>query len=140
MKITSHFTYEEMTHTDTGFLNLVNSYEYMANLTRLCMILETLRCMFNDTPIIVNSGYRSAKVNLAVGGARNSFHLRGLAADIRFPSGSEFTLDDLFELCSDLKNGNPCDCDIVEVIKEPTWVHIAVSDLNKRVNSILIGL
>lgn len=131
MKITPHFTYEEMTRTDTGFLNLVNRYEYMANLTRLCMLLESIRCMFHDTPIIVNSGYRSAKVNKAVGGAKNSYHLRGLAADIRFSEGSEFTLDQLFAICSDLKSCSPCECGLVEVIKEPTWVHIALSDLNK---------
>lgn len=34
-------------------------------------------------PLVVNSGYRTAAHNLAVGGATNSAHLRGFAADIR---------------------------------------------------------
>lgn len=130
MKITPHFTYEEMTHTDTGFLNLVNSYEYMANLTRLCMLLEHLRSIFLDTPIIVNSGYRSAKVNTAVGGAKNSYHLRGLAADIRFPEGSEFTLEKLYNICCSFKDVMAGEY-FVEVIKEPSWVHVAIIDHNK---------
>ena len=35
------------------------------------------------SPIIVNSGYRCPKHNAAVGGASNSQHMRGEAADIR---------------------------------------------------------
>lgn len=34
-------------------------------------------------PIIVNSGYRCPKRNLAVGGVKNSQHMKGEAADIR---------------------------------------------------------
>jgi len=33
-------------------------------------------------PIIINSGTRCPKHNAAVGGTRNSYHLRGYAADI----------------------------------------------------------
>jgi uncharacterized protein YcbK (DUF882 family) len=39
-----------------------------------------------DTPLIINSGYRCRQVNQAVGGAPDSMHLRGCAADIRMPS------------------------------------------------------
>lgn len=34
-------------------------------------------------PIIVNSGYRSPEHNKAVGGVPDSYHVQGLAADIR---------------------------------------------------------
>lgn len=34
-------------------------------------------------PVIINSGHRCAKHNSAVGGAKNSVHLTGKAADIR---------------------------------------------------------
>ena len=34
-------------------------------------------------PILVNSGYRSPEHNRAVGGVENSYHVQGLAADLR---------------------------------------------------------
>ncbi len=36
-------------------------------------------------PVIINSGYRNLSHNHAVGGSPNSYHLRGMAADIRVP-------------------------------------------------------
>lgn len=51
-------------------------------------------------PIIINSAYRSAEHNAAVGGVKNSFHVQGLAADIR-PEHRE-DLEDLQDLCLDL--------------------------------------
>lgn len=35
-----------------------------------------------DLPIIITSGFRSAQLNAAVGGAKNSAHMYGLAADV----------------------------------------------------------
>ena len=39
--------------------------------------------------LAVTSGYRCAPHNAAVGGAANSFHRRGLAADVAVPAGSQ---------------------------------------------------
>jgi len=47
--------------------------------------LEELRALCGGRPLRIVSGYRSAATNLEVGGARNSLHLVGQAADI--PSG-----------------------------------------------------
>ena len=44
-------------------------------------VLDPLREMYGK-PITVNSGYRCPKLNDAVGGAKNSQHMRGEAADI----------------------------------------------------------
>lgn len=44
-------------------------------------VLDPLRDAFGE-PIYVNSGYRSTLINNIVGGAKNSQHLRGEAADI----------------------------------------------------------
>lgn len=43
--------------------------------------LEALRRMAGG-PVVVTSGYRCPDHNKAVGGARNSYHTRGMAADI----------------------------------------------------------
>jgi len=36
-------------------------------------------------PVTINSGYRSPTHNRAIGGATNSYHMRGMAADIVVP-------------------------------------------------------
>lgn len=48
----------------------------------LFCILEQIREHFN-APICINSGYRTPEWNRTVGGAKNSYHCKGMAADIR---------------------------------------------------------
>lgn len=47
----------------------------------LFYILEKIREHFNE-PVIINSGYRTPTWNTKVGGAKNSYHMKGMAADI----------------------------------------------------------
>ena len=47
----------------------------------LLEILETIRNYF-DAPVIINSGYRTPSWNAKVGGTPNSYHCKGMAADI----------------------------------------------------------
>lgn len=54
------------------------------NVLRLATNLQVLRDHV-DAPIIINSGYRSPKYNMAIGGAANSYHTKGMAADIHIP-------------------------------------------------------
>lgn len=49
--------------------------------TKLVNFLQKIRTKFN-APITINSGYRCAKHNKAVGGASASYHTKGMAADI----------------------------------------------------------
>jgi uncharacterized protein YcbK (DUF882 family) len=48
---------------------------------KLLELLESIRTHF-DAPITINSGYRSPKHNAVVGGAKGSYHVKGMAADI----------------------------------------------------------
>ncbi len=88
MKLSEHFTLGELTKTNTGIDNVPNE-EQVNNLKRLCSWLERLRKKWNDyygegdDPLIINSAFRSVAVNRKVGGATNSNHLSGCAADIR---------------------------------------------------------
>lgn len=50
----------------------------------LLTMLEAIRCHF-DAPVTITSGYRSSAYNAAVGGATNSRHLYGDAADFQVP-------------------------------------------------------
>lgn len=51
--------------------------------TLLLQRLEMLRAELGNVPITITSGYRSPVKNQAVGGAQDSQHLQGNAADIR---------------------------------------------------------
>lgn len=88
MRLTDNFTLKELTKTNTGLPNLITDLE-IDNLTRLCQkVLQPLRDVYGS-PIIVNSGYRSERVNKAVGGVPTSQHRRGEAADITAGSVKE---------------------------------------------------
>lgn len=83
--MTPNFTLHELTRSDWAIRNDVPNtptVEVTDNLHKLCLlVLEPLRTAVGR-PIIVSSGYRSPTVNKAVGGAANSAHLTGRAADI----------------------------------------------------------
>ena len=77
------------------FLNLgkypqnIPTMQHVVNMTYGClMLLEPARLLVG--PIIINSGYRSPRVNTLVGGVKNSQHLLGQAADIRPRDPSQF--------------------------------------------------
>jgi len=38
-------------------------------------------------PLAINSGYRTTAHNTAIGGAVDSYHVKGMAADISIPAG-----------------------------------------------------
>lgn len=92
MQITEHFTVEEFERSSTadrlGIANRVPA-ALIPHLKTLCeVVLEPLRA-FAGKPIVISSGYRCPALNRAVGGASQSQHLRGEAADLHLPSTAE---------------------------------------------------
>ena len=81
MNITN-FTFKELVKTDTGLDNIPNDMNVIHNLVRLSEFLQIIRNELH-LPIIVNSAYRSPEVNAKVGGVSSSYHVKGLAADIK---------------------------------------------------------
>jgi len=95
--------------------------EVVANLEMLCrLVLEPLRRECG--PLRISSGYRCHRLNKAVGGAPNSQHLVGKAADIESVSYSNALL---FKKIVEL--GLPFDQLIWEygTAQEPAWVHVS---------------
>lgn len=85
MKLTDHFTLEELTATShRQFDNTPNDAE-LANLVRLAEFLEKVKAFLDGKPIMVNSAFRSKAVNDSVGSKDTSQHRVGCAADIRVP-------------------------------------------------------
>lgn len=56
----------------------------LANIRQLANRLQVVRDLL-ARPIVIHSGYRSPQHNQHVGGAQNSLHTTGLAADISVP-------------------------------------------------------
>ena len=117
MQITKNFTLTELTTTNTGIANKPNRQETRALITLCGKVLQPARDLFGEA-IRVNSGYRSYAVNRAVGGAKNSQHMRGEAADITVHSKERNKK--LFELIRD-------NLSFDQLINERdySWIHVS---------------
>lgn len=123
MQLSPNFSLAELTVTGRNMRNVPGDAE-IANLRALAAnILQPLRDAI-DRPITVTSGFRSRKVNAAVGGAATSQHLRGEAADIRVEG---MTPLQVAQTIVDL--GLPFD----QVINEfDSWVHVSFGPRHRR--------
>jgi len=121
MQLSENFTYEELTHTDhREFDNTPNDAE-MANLVRLAAFLEQVKEVLGDAPIMINSAFRSAEVNKAVGSTDKSQHRHGCAADLRVPG---MTPDEV--VTAIMGSGLPYD----QVIREfDRWTHVSIPNI-----------
>ncbi|GAA2779710.1 D-Ala-D-Ala carboxypeptidase family metallohydrolase [Saccharopolyspora taberi] len=81
---TAHFDFAEFQSKDgAGFSGgNVDQAAVKENVRRLMYKLEAVRRKAGDSAITVNSGFRSKAHNESVGGAPNSQHTYGIAADI----------------------------------------------------------
>lgn len=120
MNLTKNFTLAELLASQVAASKKIDNTPtpaIIANLTRLAALLEQVRALVG-APVSVSSGYRSPALNKAVGGAANSAHVQGLAADIGTPQLSAKALAQLIQK-SDLA--------FDQLIYENTWVHIGLS-------------
>ncbi len=85
MNLTKNFTLSEMSHSNTAKAKKITNIpdeKQIEELRKLCVrLLQPLRDIYQE-PFIINSGFRSAETNKAVGGASSSQHMKGQAADI----------------------------------------------------------
>ena len=88
MQLTEHFSLEELMASDSAARADIDNTppsSLMGNMQTLAEGLEQVRTALGGLPIHVNSGYRCPALNAKVGGASDSRHMRGLAADILCP-------------------------------------------------------
>ena len=118
MQLSENFSYEELTHTDHREFDNTPSEAEMANLVRLANFLEQVRDVLGGREIHINSAFRSAEVNKAVGSTDKSQHRHGCAADIRVPG---MTPDEV--VTAIIESGLPYD----QVIREfDRWTHVSI--------------
>jgi zinc D-Ala-D-Ala carboxypeptidase len=126
-QLTPHFTLEEFTDSQTaarkGIKNIPpeNSQE-RKNIQRTAEVMEQVRTILGDKPILISSGYRSPQVNAAVGGSKSSAHMSGLAVDFSCPGfGTPKAI------CHKL-HPHMKELGIDQLIHEyDTWVHLGLS-------------
>lgn len=116
--------YQELLFSQTALDNDINnqpqSIQVIRNLQQLQDFLTSLETLLG-VEIYINSGYRCFELNEIVKGAKNSYHLYGLAADIRVDNTARCTLSDFKELMRTLRHTR-----LNEVIVHDTYVHIAI--------------
>ena len=121
-----HFTISEMLKSDTALKRGIwngATKEHEENLKALIEdVLDPLRELYGR-PIHVTSGYRCPKLNSLVGGAPNSQHMRGEAADIVSLSPEENKK--LGQLIEALGNYDQLIYEQCDESGNPRWIHVS---------------
>lgn len=113
VKLARHFKVREFACQDGSQVVFIDDYLYT--------ILDILRHKLGK-PVIITSGYRTPWWNAKCNGAKYSYHMRGMAADIRVDGMSAK------ELAKELDKIVPNGCGIIVY---NTWVHFDVRDGKK---------
>jgi hypothetical protein len=140
MKLSPHFTLAEFTHSETaarrGLDNSVPA-ELMEEARKTAELMERIRAVLTTlkkapVPIFITSGYRGDALNAAIGGSKNSDHMRAKAVDFVAPAfGSPY------EICKVLES-RAVVLGIGQLIHEyGRWVHVGRSIPTNSVNRLL---
>lgn len=113
IQVGPHFQVKEFACKDGSTITFIDNY--------MVTILELLRKELGNKPIIITSGYRTPTHNAKVGGAKYSYHMRGMAVDIKV-NGK--TSKEVAKALDKLVNG----CGIIVY---ESWVHFDVRDGKK---------
>ena len=128
-KLSPHFSYDEMTRSQTAERNSIDntpSNEQVDNLVALCEnILESIRVHYKK-PVTVTSGFRCLELNRKIGSTDRSQHTKGEAAD--FVVNGSPTVTEVWRWIID------SDLDFDQVIQEfGRWIHVSFKkDGNNR--------
>lgn len=126
--ITEHFTWEEMTFSETAIRHGINNTppdELLPNINRMANFMEQVRYVMGGRPIHITSWYRCPQVNQLIGGAISSMHMKGLACDLVIPS-----FGPPLKVAQELANSN---LDYDQIIHEfGRWVHIGLAEGNRK--------
>ncbi len=124
MKLSSNFTLEELTISQTALRNDIDNIpneEETENLKQLCInILQPLRDDY-QLPLVISSGFRSKELSSLVGSKPTSQHCQGSAADFTIPGV------DNKKVFKHIIENLPFDQAILEYYNEDNsgWIHVS---------------
>lgn len=138
MRLSKNFTLAELTHSATARRYGIDNEPSEVQVERLRALAETvlqpLRTAWGDR-IIVTSGFRSPRLNRAIGGAINSQHLRGEAADISTFMDTREDNEALFQLALRLvREGKIVVGQLIDE-EDYNWIHISLP--GRKTNEVL---
>jgi len=85
MRLSKNFTLGELTKSQTATRHSIDNTPSLTTIDNLQLlvdnVLQPVRLHFGR-PVTISSGYRSPKLNTAIGGSATSDHTKGQAADI----------------------------------------------------------
>jgi zinc D-Ala-D-Ala carboxypeptidase len=124
-QLSKNFTLSELTVTNSHLPNIPTTIEIVRLQALVTHVLQPLRDLYGK-PICVNSGFRSQAVNKVIGGASNSQHCTGEAADLEGVDNVQ-----LFHL---IRQHFPFDQLIWEGgdDHQPAWVHVSYKASRNR--------
>ena len=132
MRISRNFTLEEYTRSMTAIRHGIDNTPPPMVVENILLLNENIIQLVRDhygKIIIISSGYRCKKVNKKIGGAKNSQHMYGMAADLNGEEDKDnrelfYTIKDRFDFDQLIwEFGNN---------EFPDWVHVSYSLGNNR--------
>jgi hypothetical protein len=140
MQLSEHLSLAEVTKSDTAKRRGVSNMPTEAHIANFKLlaenIFEPIRNHFGK-PIFISSGYRSAELNKAIGGAASSQHCQGEAIDIDMdgrPGG--VTNKMVFDFIKDNLNFDQLIWEF-GTTANPDWVHVSYESTGKQRKQIL---
>lgn len=123
-KLTCNFSLEEFcatTHTEFLAKNIEYGKSKQGTLLELARLMEKVRRILGDVPIIINSAVRCPELNKAVGGSKTSQHMQCQACDF---TPTNHSLEDAVEI---MRKYLPMWGQIIlEEANGKKWIHISL--------------
>lgn len=131
--IPKKFKLSEFLHSDTALekrIENIPSWQIIEKLRLLGERLDIYREALGE-PIIINSGFRSPKLNVAVGGSKTSHHCKGDAVDLHIGAGGKLDAIRLYNFIKEYNEKHNLDVDqlLIEHKKSNNswWVHLGLN-------------
>ena len=141
MQLSENLSLAEVIRSETAKRKGVSNMptpEHIENFKKLAEnIFQPIRKHFGK-PIHISSGYRSAALNKAIGGASSSQHCKGEAIDIDM-DGTSITNAQIFNYIKDNLNFDQLIWEF-GTGSNPDWVHVSYNSTGKQRKQILKAL
>ena len=138
MQLSKNLSLAEVTRSETAKRRGVSNMPTEAHIANFKLLAEKVFQPIREhfgVPIHISSGYRSAALNKAIGGAASSQHCSGEAIDIDM-DGTSITNAQIFNYIKDNLNFDQMIWEF-GTDTNPDWVHVSYESTGKQRKQIL---